>query len=267
MSEGTIAQVLSGEATWSVAHGDCLEVLRALPDKSVVVVTDFPYCLGKAIANDSLPWEEYLPWLDERLVECVRAGKRVFSTFATTKLIRFVRETTVPPTYPLHWHKPMMFHDRNLNGSPFIAHGEQILYWGPSSAKEGGKRGYDSFAVSAMWPSDREAVGTDHPTPKPLELYLRALEFWTDADDIVIDPFMGSGTTLIAALRLGRRVIGVDIDERWVNETRARIEAEMKGVSLGDLKRGQGALFDIQSAPKKGKRRPSKKRAAKEVVR
>jgi len=216
------------------------------PDKSCVIVTDFPYQVGKQIANDDLPWEEYLPWLDERIAECRRVGKRVFSTFATTRVIRFIRETTQPPDYLLHWHKPFLLHDRSLNGSPFIAHGEQILYWGPRSAKEAGKRGYDSFAFNSLWPRERKILGIEHPTPKPVELYQAALEFWADHEgtvDLVVDPFCGSGTTLIACVRLGLPCIGIDIEERWVSETVARLRAEEQQTCLGDLKRGQGALF------------------------
>lgn len=243
-----MSEVLDGTRKWCVVHGDCLDVLRLLPDKCCVVATDFPYQVGKQIANDDLPWEEYLPWLDARIAECRRVAKRVFSTFATTRVIQFIRETTQPPDYLLHWHKPFLLHDRSLNGSPFIAHGEQILYWGPRSAKEAGKRGYDSFAINALWPRERKILGTEHPTPKPEALYQAALEFWADhgdVKDLIVDPLCGGGTTLVAAVRLGLPCVGIDIDERWVNEARSRLKAEEAWVTLGALKRGQGALFGV----------------------
>jgi hypothetical protein len=146
------------------------------------------------------------------LLECLAVGKRVFSTFATTRIIRFIRESRCPPDYLLHWHKPFLLHSRSLNGSPFIAHGEKILYWGPASAKKAGKRGYDSFAFNSLWPRERKIEGIEAPTPKPVALFQAAMEFWLDPGDLVIDPFLGSGTTMVAAVRRCHRCIGVDTD-------------------------------------------------------
>ena len=239
-----IVAVLSGEKRWAVVHGDCLGVLAAMPEKCGVIVTDPPYGVGtKAIAGDKMPWDEYLPWLDTRLEQCVRVGRLVFSFFASTKLVRFIRETKVPPEFELNWHKPMMLHDTSLNGSPFLAHRESILYWGPRSPKEAGKLGYDSVAYNAMWPRERRAEGIEHPTPKPVPLLAASLERWSRPGEIVIDPFCGSGSHLVAALRVGRRAIGIDIDPKWVNESTARLKAEECHSSLGESKRGQQSLF------------------------
>lgn len=243
MSEGTVDQVLDGTATWAIACGDCRELLRFLPTKCGVVITDPPYGVGKQMKGDKAPWEEWLPWLDTRIAECTRVVRLVFSFFAKTRLVRFIRETAVPPQFEVNWHKPMMLHDTSLNGSPFLAHSESILYWGPTSPKEAGKLGYDSFAVNAMWPSERRAEGIAHPTPKPVDLLVQTIPHWTKENEIVVDPFMGSGTHLLAALRTGRRAIGFDIDPQWVDATRARLEAEERHSSLGAVAHGQEALF------------------------
>lgn len=242
--------MLDGGRLWSVECGDCLEVLRTLPDKSAVVVTDVPYCLGKDIANDSMPWEEYLPWLDARLAECCRVGKRVFSFFSATKMLRFVRETTVPPQYPINWHKPMILTARGMNHTPFVAHHEPILYWGPMSIKEAGKRGYDSFAFNPLRPSQRRAAGIEHPVGKPLDLMLAALKYWTDPEDVVLDPFCGEGTTLLAALMLGRKAIGVDIDPRWAAKATLTIETELAGGTLRGSLDGQQSLIGAPTPPR-----------------
>lgn len=238
-----IADVLAGRSRYCVVHGDCLDVLRKLPEKCGVVLTDIPYGVGKEINGDKLPWEEWLPWVDERLAECVRVGRLAFSFFAATRLIRFIRETTVPPQFEINWHKPMMLHDTSLNGSPFLAHRESILYWGPTSPKEAGKLGYDSVAYNAMWPRERRAEGIAHPTPKPVALLARSIPYWTRPEDVIIDPFCGSGSHLIAALRTGHRAIGIDNDERWVAESLRRIEEECHESSLGAANAGQEALF------------------------
>jgi DNA modification methylase len=239
----TLADVVEGRARWCVLEGDCLEVLATLPAKSGVVITDIPYGVGKQIKGDKQPWEQWLPWVDARLAECVRVGRLAFTFFAATRLIRFVRETTVPPQFEINWHKPMMLHDTSLNGSPFLAHRESILYWGPTSPKEAGKLGYDSVACNAMWPRERRAEGIEHPTPKPVELLCRSIPYWTKPDDIIIDPFCGSGTHLVAALRTGHRCIGIDIDPQWVAEATGRMLAEEQNLSLRQVADGQGALF------------------------
>lgn len=241
--QAAIADVFEGRDPWAILCADCLDVMRELPAQCCAVVTDVPYQLGKKLHNDDLPWEEYLPWLDERIAECCRVGRRVFTTFASTRVIRFIRESRVPPVHLLHWHKPFLLHDRSLNGTPFIAHGEPILYWGPRSAKEGGKRGYDSFAFSSLWPRERKILGIEGPTPKPVALYLAALEFWADPGELVLDPFCGSGTTLVAAMRRGLPCIGIDSDPERAMEATARLLAEQRELSLGDVKRGQLALF------------------------
>jgi DNA modification methylase len=65
-----------------------------------------------------------------------------------------------------------------------------------------------------------------HPAPFPVELPLRLIELYTYAGDLVLDPFLGSGSAAVAALRAGRRYAGYDIDPEYVAIARARIEEE-----------------------------------------
>lgn len=65
-----------------------------------------------------------------------------------------------------------------------------------------------------------------HPAPFPVELPARLIELYTFADDLVLDPFMGSGSTLVAASQLGRRFIGVDLDADYVALARERVARE-----------------------------------------
>lgn len=63
-----------------------------------------------------------------------------------------------------------------------------------------------------------------HPAPFPVELPLRLIDLYTYRDDLVLDPFMGSGTTLVAAHRAGRRGIGYDINDEYVDIARERLK-------------------------------------------
>jgi site-specific DNA-methyltransferase (adenine-specific) len=69
------------------------------------------------------------------------------------------------------------------------------------------------------------AEKTDHPTQKPLELLRRLVAASSEPGELVVDPFAGSGTTLVAAAALGRRWEGADADPRYVALARARLLA------------------------------------------
>jgi len=73
--------------------------------------------------------------------------------------------------------------------------------------------------------------GKEHPTQKPLSLMKWCLEFIPDASTI-LDPFMGSGTTGVAAVKLGRRFIGIEIEERYFSIACRRIEEALKQPDL-----------------------------------
>ncbi len=65
-----------------------------------------------------------------------------------------------------------------------------------------------------------------HPAPFPVELPRRLIELYTFEHDLVLDPFLGSGTTLVAAVRSGRRSVGYDLDSSYVEIAKARYESE-----------------------------------------
>jgi len=67
----------------------------------------------------------------------------------------------------------------------------------------------------------------DHPAPFPEELAYRLIRMFSFVGDTVLDPFMGLGTTLLAAARCGRNGIGVDIEPAYVKKARARLEQEL----------------------------------------
>jgi hypothetical protein len=77
---------------------------------------------------------------------------------------------------------------------------------------------------ATVWEVARE-TRTEHPTQKPVELALRAVENSSRPGEIVLDPFLGGGTALIAAEKAGRRCFGMDIDPKWCAVAIARWEA------------------------------------------
>jgi site-specific DNA-methyltransferase (adenine-specific) len=70
-----------------------------------------------------------------------------------------------------------------------------------------------------------------HPAPFPVDLPRRLIELYTFTGDLVLDPFIGSGTTAVAAIETGRHFVGYDNDATYLETARARIAAA-RGVSV-----------------------------------
>lgn len=80
-------------------------------------------------------------------------------------------------------------------------------------------------------PESAKRVG--HPAPFPVELPRRLIELYTYKEDTVLDPFMGSGSTAVAALRTGRRYVGYDLDAGYAKKAEERVETERKVLEAG----------------------------------
>lgn len=77
-----------------------------------------------------------------------------------------------------------------------------------------------------LWPIPSESARrVGHPAPFPVELPEQLIRLYTFSDDLVLDPFMGSGSALVAAARLGRRYVGYDLDPTYVEIAKQRVEA------------------------------------------
>ena len=120
--------------------------------------------------------------------------------------------------------------------------------------------------VWELAPESATRVG--HPAPFPVELPQRFVELYTYQGDVVLDPFMGSGTTALAALRTGRHFLGYDTDPAYVEAARRRVSGELERVlaaggpaapagdkaveRAAELLRGAGFSVDIKPKRKSG---------------
>jgi len=117
----------------------------------------------------------------------------------------------------------------------------------PAQATEGiaiwhgpGRKKWNGGGKQAIWRCPPHKVGRpNHPTPKSPQLMVELVSQFTDVGDRLLDSFAGSGTTLVAAYRLGRRAVGVEISERYAEVAARRLEDELR----------QGRLFPPASVP------------------
>jgi DNA modification methylase len=105
----------------------------------------------------------------------------------------------------------------------------------------GGRHGYYEFGVERR-------DGRLHPTQKPEALMLAILSDFTDPGDVVLDPFAGSGTTLVACKRLGRRAIGIEMDRRYCDAIVSRLrQAALFAEVADDATQGSLLTEDVTS--------------------
>lgn len=151
------------------------------------------------------------------------------------------------------WVKPDAAPQMNGQG-PAMGAENFVAAWcgaGYSRWNAGGKRGVYTCNTNGPWRTG------EHPTEKPVPLMLELLRDFTKPDDLVCDPFMGSGTTGVAAARSGRHFIGIEINERYFELARSRIDAELASPQMfvEHLPKNSGKQATLSLGPEtRGKR-------------
>ena len=79
---------------------------------------------------------------------------------------------------------------------------------------------------------DSKDIKTEHPTQKPSELFMYVLRDFSKNNQLIIDPFFGSGTTGLACEKLGRKWIGIEISEKYCAIAKKRIEQEARQIKM-----------------------------------
>lgn len=115
------------------------------------------------------------------------------------------------------WRQTIIWVKNNATFSPmgvdYHWRAEPIFYgWLPNAAH----RYYGGRKQDTVWEIDRPVASPEHPTMKPVELVVRAIKNSSKHDELVYDPFLGSGTTMVAAEQLGRICYGMEIDPKYV---------------------------------------------------
>lgn len=143
------------------------------------------------------------------------------------------------------WVKPDSTPQLNGQGPAMGAESFVVAWCGEGKAKwnAGGKRGVYTHCTNAK---DRDGR---HPTEKPWRLMAELLNDFTCPDQVILDPFMGSGTTGVACVKQGRRFIGIEKSEKYFEIACERIEAAQREPDMFiAAAASQGALFDAEAA-------------------
>jgi DNA modification methylase len=183
--------------------GDCLAILPTLLPAGAVV-TDPPYGVNFKYESHDDKHDGYEDWCG-RWFDMLKAEAILLSPGAVN-VPMWARLR--PFKWQLAWLKPAA-----MGRSPFgFCNWEPMLFWG-----KGNGQSVDVFTAPIL-PSD-EVSG--HPCPKPLQWAKHCL---ARVDGDILDPFMGSGTTGVAAMQLGRRYTGIEIEPKYFDIACERIE-------------------------------------------
>ncbi len=238
-----------------IIQGNCREILKSIPNESVdCIITDPPYMIsqkGKTIVRKSLTskkikrdkdikldfgtWdhfdskEDFFQFTEDWFKECARVLKPkgwIYIFFDKQKIGYFdlilaekygikgrtifawLKSNPVPSFRKVNW----------LSASEFIWVGSK------------GKCKLKNFLLQKemfnyMITPNKSAYGeTEHPTEKPLSLIKKLILVNSNENDLILDPFAGSGTTLVACKELNRRFIGIEKEEKYINMIKDRLK-------------------------------------------
>lgn len=262
-----IADAFALSASIVVYPGDCLDLLKSIPDESLqLVVTSPPYNIGKEYEK-RLDLDLYLQQQAQVIAECVRSLSPKGSI--CWQVGNYVDRGAIIPLdtvlYPIFsglglrmrnriiWHFEHGLHcSRRFSGRYetiiwFTKSDDYIFNLDPVRIPQkypgkkyfkGPKAGQYSCNPLGKNPGDLWVIPnvksnhvekTEHPCQFPVELIERLVLSLTNEGDWVLDPFLGTGTTVIAAIRHGRRGVGAETVPKYVELARQRIQQEIEG--------------------------------------
>ena len=237
-----------------VILGDCLDVMKDIPDKSVdLVLTDPPYGIskemiitrgknqmkfkGKDVSYNFGSWDKIedvlqftFEWIDE--IDRVIKDDSVFITFfdrdkinyiadyckergyKRRNYIYFVKANPVPQARKINWMS-------SVEQGVILTKGKHHYNFSEGQHKE-------DFILPICSGDER----SEHPTQKPLKMFLDLTRWWSFENDTVLDPFLGSGTTAIACIKTNRNYIGIEKEPKYVEIANKRIADELSQYKL-----------------------------------
>ena len=240
----------------TIANVDCIKFLKTLPDKSVdLVLTDPPYFIGfdggkgwdSSWNND----EEYISWCMDWTRECIRVLKdeRMLVVWGTLKTEAFLlykielnRTQGITSQNEIVWsynwggrskdnfarkHEYVWCYSK---GDKFLFNADDVRVDRKVSKNLRTGKAYTQGTIpTCVWEKNNHTTSVDycgwHPTTKNLEILQRIIKAYTNENDVVLDCFMGSGSTAIACKQTNRDFIGCEIDKDYHTKLLQRVNS------------------------------------------
>lgn len=224
---------------------DCRNVISRIPDNSIdLILTDPPYNIGKhstgniplpgrsAMNNDVADWDhiDFNPgeWIED-FVRILKPKGNLFIFTSYNQIGKWYDglDNRFDSTNFMIWHKtnpaPKIFKAGFLNSCEMIfTCWNKGHTWNFISQTE-----MHNFFESPICTRPERLSNPKHPAQKPVSLLKKLITISSNPDDIVFDPFMGVGSAGVAALELGRRFIGVEINSEYFIAAKRRIDNEL----------------------------------------
>jgi len=246
------------ENDFTLIHADSLKVLKKMEDESIdMIFADPPYFLssggitcssGKMVSVDKGDWDKSVTIKEKHsfnkkwLKECKRVLKKdgtiwISGTYHNIYSIGMaLEELEYKILNNIIWEKSNPAPNLSCR---FFTHSTETILWARKEIKgkhtfhydemkelNGGKQMKDVWTFPTTSPSEKKFG--KHPTQKPLKLLERIILASTNEGDVILDPFNGSGTTGIAANRLNRKYIGIELEEEYLDLTIKRFQSDFQ---------------------------------------
>ena len=236
-------------ANSTIYNGDCTVEMQKIANDSVdLILTDPPYNLGNFMINrstnlakmrenffanagwDNLEFDEWVERMDSFFEDAARIIKTGGSMIIFMSIIKVETIIKLAEKHGFYykttgiWHKlnPM---PRNMN-LHFVNSTEAWIYFTykkkTGTFNNGNKMIHDFIETSVV--SNGEKKAGKHPTQKPIALLEHFVKLLSNEGDLVVDPFMGSGSTGVVCKKLGRSFVGVEFDKEYYEIAQRRIE-------------------------------------------
>lgn len=189
--------------------GDCFEVMKEMPGKSIdLILTDLPY--GRDVSYDIYKDTEknWFNMFEQLMFESQRIATMTILPCCQIEKLPYIYQN-FPPDWLICWYKGSPGHNAFIGFNDW----EPLLVYG----KNKGVQMHDYFKVTP------ESLKCGHPCPKPRAWAEWLISRTTKENDLVLDPFLGSGTTAEACKLLRRNFIGIEISPKYCKLAEERL--------------------------------------------
>ena len=234
---------ISMDSRIKLYHGNSHELISELEDASIkAILTDPPYGINwksnwvpKHEQKEILAGDKDLSWMGDFLIECERLLEPNGSLYIFSRwdkigfiqgLVRNLTELNV---------RNCIVWDRIIHGlgdiSSFAPVYDLILY-----VTKGKPKLLSDYRYTNLWSVNRERDReSKHSTSKPVALFEKMMICSTNPGDLVLDPFVGSGASLVAGNKLNRKMLGIEIDEAYCDIAASRLQQLPMFMEQGEM--------------------------------